>query len=144
MEFLRKMARESATGFKDLADTVWAELGDTSGIPEEYKGISKSAGKYALTAQLLMMMNFPDDAEVFRDGFNITNKGPTGAEGFKGTPIAALLAGVSEVSMHRNASAIGTQGFSDVTQTSTYEDLDRLLPQLKAMAEKKPTKKGRK
>lgn len=145
MEFLRKMARDSASSFKDLADTVWAELGDANSIPEEYKRISKSAGKYALTAQLLMIMNFPDNAEVFRDGFNITNEGPTGSKGFQGSPVGSLLEGVAEISAHRNAAAIGTQGNSDVTQTSTYDDLDRLLPQIREMGKpEKPTKKGRK
>lgn len=144
MEFLRKLAQESAMGFKDLADEVWGELGDISGVPQAYKDISTSAGKYALTTQLLMTLNFPDDAEMFRDGFNITNKGPTGSEGFKGTPVGNLLNGVSEIAMHRNAAAVGAQGFSDVTSTSTYEDLERMLPQLDALGTKaKPEKESK-
>lgn len=134
MELLRKIARETATSFKDIADEVWDELGDTSGIPEGFKKVSKSAGKYALTAQLLMAMNFPDDAEVFRSSFNITNEGPTGAQGFKDTPLAHLLDSVADMSMQRNASAIGTQGFSDATQTSTIEDLGKLLPKIRGLA----------
>lgn len=143
MEFLRKMAREAAMGFKDTADSVWDELGDIKGVPQAYKDVSRSAGKYALTAQLLMILNFPDNAEMFRDTFNTTNKGPTGAHGFSNTPIGNLLNGVSELSMQNNASAIGSQGYADVTQTSTYEDLERMLPQLDALATKSP-KKGSK
>lgn len=137
MEFLRKMARQSATAFKDIADEVWDEVGDVKGISKEFKSIEHSAGKYALTAQLLMTLNFPDDAEIFRGSFNITGQGPTGSQGFKGTPVGHLLDGVAEISMHRNAAAIGAQGFSDVSQTSTFEDLGKLLPQLRSMVKEK-------
>lgn len=131
MEFLRKLAQQSAEGFKEIADEVWGELGDTSGAPQEFKDMGRSAGKYALTAQLLMTLNFPDEAELFRDSFNATGKGPTGANGFEGTPMGHMLSQVAEASATRNAAAIGTQGFSDVTQTSTYDDLGKLLPQLR-------------
>lgn len=133
MDLLRKTARQVATSFKDIADEVWEELGDTSGVPQGYKDVARSAGKYALTAQLLMTMNFPDEAEVFRNSFNITNDGPTGSEGFSGTPIGNLLDGVAEVSSHRNTAAIGTQGYSDVTATSSIDDLGKLLPMLRGM-----------
>lgn len=134
MELLRKMARRTATSFKDIADEVWDEVGDTSGVPEGFKRAANSVGKYAFTAQLLMAMNFPDDAEVFRSSFNVTNEGPTGADGFQGTPLAHILNTVAEISQERNTAAIGTQGFSDVTQTSTIEDLGRLLPMVRQMA----------
>lgn len=136
MEFLRQQAERTASNFKDLADEVWDELGDLKGVSQGYKDAGKSAGKYALTAQLLMTMNFPDNAEVFRDAFNATGKGPTGAEGFKGTPIGGLLTAVAAISQHRNASAIGTVGFSDVTQTSTINDLGKDLPVIRRMLEK--------
>lgn len=134
MELLRKHARKAATSFKDLADDVWEEVGDTKGLP---KALGETAGKYALTAQLLMTMNFPDEAEIFRGGFNVTGRGPTGAQGFEGTPIAHLLDNVAEVSMQRNTAAIGTQGFADVSQTSTIDDLGQLLPMLRSMVEGK-------
>lgn len=133
MDFLRKIAKDTATKFKDLADEVWDELGDTSGVPQAYKDVSRSAGKYALTAQLLMTMTFPDEAETFKDSFNITNDGPTGSQGFSGTPIGHLLDSVAEITVQRNAGAIGTQGYSDVSQTSTIEDLGALLPRIRSM-----------
>lgn len=135
MKFLRDIARKAANDFKNMADEVWDELGDTNGVPQAYKDVSRSAGKYALTSQLLMAMNFPDEAEVFRDSFNITNGGPTGAQGFEGSPIGFMLDRVAEVAMSRNTAAIGTQGYGDVTQTSTIEDLGQLLPMLRGMEE---------
>lgn len=137
MELLRKIARQTATSFKDIADDVWDELGDTSMAPEGFRKTSRSSGKYALTAQLLMTMNFPDDAEIFRSSFNVTNAGPTGSHGFKGTPVAHLLDAVADISQERNAAAIGTVGFSDVTQTSTINDLGKLLPIIRSMAKEK-------
>lgn len=135
MEFLQKIAEQAATKFKNLADEVWDELGDTSGVPQAYKDVSRSAGKYALTAQLLMTMNFPEEADEFRGSFNITNDGPTGAQGFSGTPIGNMLNAVAEITIHRNTSAITAQGFADATQTSTIDDLGRMLPDIRAMIE---------
>lgn len=134
MEFLRKMARESGMGFKELADEVWAEVGDVSAVKSQFKGMEKSAGKYALTAQLLMTLNFPDDAETFRSSFNVTGKGPTGADGFSGTSIGDMLNGVSEVAAQMNAAAIGTSGAADISQTSTYDDLGKLIPRLRTLS----------
>ncbi|AHK11874.1 hypothetical protein CHOED_014 [Vibrio phage CHOED] len=136
MEFLRKLARQSAEGFKDIAEEVWDEIGDTKGIPQGLKDAGRSAGKYALAAQLLMMINFPDEAETFRHSFNINGDGPTGATEFEGTPYGRLLDGVAEAVQDMNASAIGVQGFADVTQTSSYEDLGKMLPMLRDMGEK--------
>lgn len=135
MEFLNKLARKAATDFKDIADDVWDELGDSSMIPKAMKDISTSAGKYALASQLLMAMNFPDDADIFRHSFNVTGNGPTGSKGFAGTPIGHLLDSVADISLHRNTAAIGTQGYADISQTSTIDDLGKLLPNLRAMAQ---------
>lgn len=135
MEFLRKMAQQAADKFKDTADEVWDSLGDTSGVPQAYKDVSRSAGKYALTAQLLMILNFPDEPEVFSETFNVTNTGPTGASGFEGTPIGHLLSSVAKITAQRNSEAIGVQGFGDVTQTSSLDDLVELLPLIDEMAE---------
>lgn len=136
MEFLKEMARKSANDFKEIADDVWGELGDSSMIPKALKEISSSAGKYALASQLLMTMNFPDDADMFRNSFNATNKGPTGSKGFAKTPIGHLLDSVADISAHRNAAAIGVQGFADISQTSTIKDLGEVLPQVRNMAMK--------
>lgn len=135
MEFLRKLAKQSADRFKDTAEEVWDSLGDTSGVPQAYKDVSRSAGKYALTAQLLMIMNFPDEPEVFSETFNVTNDGPTGASGFEGTPIGNLLSSVAKITQQRNVEAIGVQGFGDVTQTSSLKDLVEMLPLIDEMVE---------
>lgn len=134
MDFLRKQAQETAQGFKELADEVWDEVGDVSGIKGVFKGMERTAGKYALTAQLLMTLNFPDEADVFRDSFNNSGKGPTGSKGFEGSPIAHLLDGVADVAQTLNASAIATSGAADISQTSTYDDLGKLLPRLRALS----------
>lgn len=134
MDILRKVARQAATSFKDIADDVWDEVGDAKGVSQLVKGVPRSAGKYALTSQLLMAMNFPDEAPTFQHSFNITNDGPTGSVGFQGTPIGHLLDSVAEVSQQRNASAIGIQGYAEAASTSTIDDLGNLLPKLRAMA----------
>ena len=130
MDFLRKMARQSGQEFKDLADEVWAEVG-SSFDKDSFKGMERSAGKYALTAQLLMTLNFPEDATTFRDSFNFTGEGPTGAQGFMGTPIQIALDGVAEMATVLGAQAMRDTGAIDVTKTSTYQDLDRILPELR-------------
>lgn len=133
MDFLRKHAQQSAVGFKELADEVWSEVGATEGLRETFKGMEKTAGKYALTAQLLMTLNYPQEAETFRNGFNATGPGPTGSEGFADTPIGTMLDAVSELSQTLQAQAIGTTGAADISQTSTYEDLSKVLPRLRAL-----------
>lgn len=135
MEFLRKMAQQSAEGFKDIADEVWDRLGDMKGVPQGYKDTSRTAGKYALTAQLLMTMNFPDDADILRHSFNVTGKGPTGADGFKGTGVGDLLDAVADITKERNLQAKGTTGYADISQTSTYDDLGNLLPMIRLIGE---------
>jgi hypothetical protein len=145
MEFLRKLTAKKADLFKDLADDVWDELGDISKISKGMKQISRTGGKYALTAQLLMILNFPEEAEMLRDTFNITGKGPTGIKGFQGTPMAHLLEATTAITIHRDAAAKEVQGYSDMGATSTYRDLNVILPQLRSMVKQtKPTKKGKK
>jgi hypothetical protein len=135
MEFLRKMAQQSAEGFKQIADEVWDRLGDMKGVPKGYKDTARTAGKYALTSQLLMTMNFPDDADILRHSFNVTGKGPTGSDGFSGTPVGDLLDAVADITKERNVQAKGTTGYSDISQTSTYDDLGNLLPMIRLMGE---------
>lgn len=134
MEFLRKMAQQSAEGFKEIADEVWDRLGDMKAV-KGYKEASRTAGKYALTAQLLMIMNFPDDADVLRHSFNVTGKGPTGSDGFKGTRVGDILDAVADITKERNIQAVASTGYADISQTSTYDDLGRLLPQIVMVGE---------
>lgn len=134
MEFLRKQAAQKAEGFKELADEVWDELGDIRGISKGMKQVAKTGGKYALAAQLLMMLNYPDEAEMLRDSYNVTGAGPTGAQGFQGTPLAHMLDATAALVIHRNTSAISIQGYADAGATSTMKDLITILPQLRSFA----------
>lgn len=140
MKFLKDAAKKAAEGFKDLAEDVWDAMGDTSGAPEAVKKAGPTIGKYALTSQLLMMLNFPDSAEGLRDSFNVIGNGPTGARGFTG-PLKASLENVAKISKDNNEQAQRLQGFADISSTSTYDDLANMLPVLTMMAEAKPTKK---
>lgn len=142
MQFLRDAAKAAGQGFKGIADEVWGSLGNTENAPEGAKVAGRTMGKYALTAQLLMMLNFPDDAEMYRDTYNITGGGPTGARNFKGT-VGNLLARTAQVASSINMEAMEVQGFADISSTSTYDDLSKLLPQLTQVVEKKPAKRGK-
>lgn len=137
MEFLRKATQAAGEDFKDLADAVWEQMGDTQGIPQALKNEGKTLGKYALAAQLAMMFNFPDDADMFRDSFNIIGGGPTGANEFTGT-MHSILVNASDMAEGTNQEAIQAQGFADISSTSTFDDIRKMLPSL--MKEQQPPK----
>lgn len=135
MDFIRKAAQAASEEFKETSEKVWERMGDTQGVPEELKKMGKTLGKYALTAQLGMMFNFPDDADLFRDSFNIIGDGPTGANEFTGT-MHTILINASNIAQQINEEATNAQGFADISSTSTLSDITKLLPQLMASKKK--------
>lgn len=137
-----KAAKAASEDFKDLADSVWDSMGDTSGVPKAAKKAGRTLGKYALTSQLMMMFNFPDDAAMFRDSFNISGDGPTGASEFGG-PIGTVLTNASDMAMQTNQEAINAQGFADISSTSTIEDIRKLLPTMMKTKEQPKLKRGK-
>lgn len=142
MEFLRKAAKAASEDFKELADSVWDSMGDTRGVPAAAKKAGRTLGKYALTSQLIMMFNFPDDADMFRDSFNVTGDGPTGASEFGG-PIGTVLTNAADMAMQTNQEAINAQGFADISSTSTIEDIRKALPSLVKTKEQPKLTRGK-
>lgn len=142
MDFLRKAAKAASEDFKDLADSVWEAMGDTRGTPEVVKKAGKTLGKYAIASQLIMMFNFPDDADMFRDSFNVTGDGPTGASEFGG-PIGTALMNAADMAMSINQEAQNAQGFADIASTSTIDDVRKMLPSLMKVKEQPKLTRGK-
>lgn len=144
MQFLQEMAAAAADKFKDTADAVWDALGSNTKNSGKLKGAHRVAGKYALTAHLCMMMNYPDNAELFRDTFNLTGDGPTGAASFyedeETSEVGALLGRGANVAMVNSQQAMMAQGYADVSATSTLDDIQKMLPMLLAVSHMKGDK----
>ena len=144
MQFLKEAAASAADKFKDTADAVWDALGPTTKNSGKLKVAHRVAGKYALTASLGMMMNFPDNAELFRDTYNLTGEGPTGAMKFfedeETSEVGMLLGRGANVSMVNNQQAQMAQGYADVLATSTLDDIQKMLPMLMAVSNMKGEK----
>lgn len=134
MEFIRQMARESATGFKDIADELWDTLSASKKLPKNLKKYSNTAGKYAITAKALMMLNFPDKVNDLAYEFNRSNpEGPDGVDGFMESSIGEMFKEVIKFSSQNNMLALELQGHADISQTSTYDDLAGVLPMIDKM-----------
>ncbi|WFZ78502.1 hypothetical protein MQM1_019 [Aeromonas phage vB_AsaP_MQM1] len=134
MQFLYDMAAQVSEQFKDTADAVWDAVGPSHRGSGKLKEAQRTAGKYALVASLGMMLNFPDNADLFRDTFNLTGPGPTGADGFLEDESLASMGRVigrtAAISSANNAQALMAQGYADVGATSTLEDIEKMLPML--------------
>lgn len=135
MEFMDKLAAQAADNFKKTADGLWASLGGPKASQSKTVRKSKfSAGKYAVLATMVLMMNYPDNASVFRQVFNVTGTGPNGVEGFAASKsvtanaIARALHNTQIISQTLSLEAIEAQGFADVSATSTLKDIQKLLP----------------
>ena len=141
MQFLQELAADTADKFKDTAEAVWDALGGPVKKSERLKEAQYSAGKYALTASLCMMMNFPDNADVFRDIYNLNGKGHTGAFSFVDDEelhdIGKVLGRASNVATVNNYQARMAVGHADVSATSTLDDIQKMLPMLVAITEGK-------
>lgn len=144
MQFLQDLAAQTADKFKDTAEAVWDALGPTARNSGKLKESQRTAGKYALTASLGMMMNYPDNAEVFRDTFNLTGPGHTGAGNFLDDDelagIGRILGRSANVSMVNNQQAQMVMGYADVTATSSLSDIQKMLPMLVAVTDLKGSK----
>lgn len=135
MEFMDKLAAKAAERFKDTADLLWEGLGGPTASKSKTVSNAKfSAGKYATLATMVLMMNFPDNAMVFRQAFNVTGNGPDGVEGFAASKsvtanaIARTLHNTHAVSQKLSLDAIEATGKADVTATSTLRDIQQILP----------------
>lgn len=146
MHFMDKLAADAATRFKETADRVWESLGGPEASQSKtVKGAKYSAGKYAVTATMVNMMNFPDNAPLFAHVFNVTGNGPDGVQGFAASKsvtanrIARALDNTQNVAQNLALQATAAQGFADVSATSTLSDLNKILPVLT----KAPTKEAK-
>lgn len=143
MEFLRKQAKSITEDFKEASEEVWDSLSDLEGMPD-LKNAGPQAGKYALTATLLMCMNYPDISEDIEETFNLTGEGPTGTSGFIDTPLGKYLAANGELSRTRSEQALAAMVPPDPTSTSSIDDLMELLPEFSQLAHGEGTKRGKK
>lgn len=141
MQFLYDIAAQASENFKDTADAVWDALGESHKGSKTLREAQRTAGKYALTATLAMMMNFPDNSDMFRDTFNVTGPGPTGADGFLSdkelASVGRLMGRGAAVASTNNMQARMVNGFADVTATSTLSDIQKMLPMLVLVGEQK-------
>ena len=141
MQFLYDLAAQAGDNFKETADAVWDALGESHKGSKTLREAQRTAGKYALTATMAMMMNYPDNAELFRDTFNVTGPGPTGAGEFMGDKelesVGRLIGRGSVVAGANNSQAQMMNGFADVTATSTLSDIQNMLPMLMLVGEQK-------
>jgi len=135
MEFMDKLAAKAADKFKETADSLWEGLGGTQASKSKTVRNAKfSAGKYATLATMVLMLNFPDNASVFRQAFNVTGNGPDGVEGFAASKsvtanaIARALHNTQVISQKLSLDAIRETGNADVTATSTLKDIRQILP----------------
>lgn len=153
MQFVDKLAAQAADNFKQTADTLWSQIGGSASQSRTVSQAKFSAGKYATLATVAMMFNFPDNATIFRDTFNGTGNGPTGAAGMgadkdvTANEIGRLLANSSDAAMNFALQAFQQTGKADVVATSTLNDIQGLMPLLTRKPEpkaKKKTKKGAK
>lgn len=145
MQFLYDMAAQVSEQFKDTAEAVWDAMGPSHRGSGKLREAQRTAGKYALTASLGMMLNFPDNAELFRDTFNLTGPGPTGADEFlSDTDLSAMgrvVGRTSAISSANNMQALMAQGYADVGATSTLEDIQKMLPMLVMVSDVKGARK---
>jgi len=137
MKFIDDIAAEAANSFKDISDMLWESLGGPEASKSSTVKTAKyTAGKYAVLSTMILMLNYPDNARVFRDAFNVTGHGPDGVEGFAASKsvtankIARVLNNTQVVSETLSLEAIREQGFADVSATSTLADIKKLLPVL--------------
>lgn len=135
MQFMDKLAAEAANKFKETSDELWEFLGGPEASQSKTVRASRfSAGKYATLATMVLMMNYPDNATVFRDAFNVTGNGPDGVAGFAATKsvtanrIARALHNTQVISQTLSLEAIRAQGYADITATSTLDDILQMLP----------------
>lgn len=144
MQFLKEIAADASERFKDTADAVWDSMRPTTKNSGKLKEASRIAGKYALTANLAMMMNFPDNAELFRDTFNVTGPHHTGAKRFfedeETSDVGLILGRGANIAMVNNKQAQMAQGYADVLATSTLSDIQKMLPMLVAVSQMKGDK----
>ena len=149
MEFMDKMAAQAADKFKETAGEVWEALGGQEASKSNTVRQARfSAGKYAVLATMVLMMNYPDNARLFRQGFNVNGNGPTGVDEFAATKsvtankIARMLHNTNMLAEALSIEAIAATGRADPTATSTLTDLMQLLPILaRAIEEEKPKKR---
>lgn len=147
MQFVDKLAAQAADNFKDTADELWAAIGKDASQSRTVRNAKFSAGKYATLATVAMMFNFPDNATIFRDSFNGTGNGPTGAAGFAqdkdvtANEIARTIANTADLSMNLALQAFEQYGSADIAATSTLTDVRNLIPLLTKKPEPKPKKK---
>lgn len=145
MEFMDKLAAQAADNFKKTADDLWTALGGPEASKSKTVRNAKfSAGKYAVLATMVLMMNYPDNASTFRQAFNVTGNGPDGVEGFAASKsvtanaIARALHNTQVVAQTLSLEAIKAQGSADVTATSTLKDVRKILPVItRSVKEKK-------
>lgn len=141
MQFLYDIAAQVSEQFKETSDAVWDALGDSPKGSKTLRGAQRTAGKYAITATLAMMMNYPDNAEMFRDVFNVTGEGPTGASEFLSdkelSSLGRMLGRASSVAVTNNVQAFNIQGYADVSASSTLEDIQKMIPMIMFVGEMK-------
>ena len=144
MQFLQDLAAQAADKFKDTADAVWDALGPSAKNSGKLRESQRTAGKYALVSSMAMMMNYPDNAELFRDTFNLTGPGHTGASKFfddeEVSEIGSVLGRSANVAMVNNQQAKMVQGYANVAATSTLDDILKMLPMLVMVSDMKGSK----
>lgn len=149
MDFMDKLAAQAADNFKETAGDLWEFLGGPEASNSNtVRNARFSAGKYAVLATMVLMMNYPDNANIFRDAFNVTGNGPDGVDGFAASKsvtankIARALHNTQVVSQTLSLEAIRVAGQADPTATSTLKDIRKLLPVLTTPVEQPKRKKG--